>query len=467
MSEFNRRTVLAGLAISGVFGGFFGRARAAVPKTVDVVVIGAGAAGIAAARRVREAGASALVIEAADHVGGRCVTDMTRFGVAFDRGAHALLQPQSNPLAKLARGVGADIYPATAGQHMWIGRRHARPGEMEELLTAKVRASRALEQRARGQGDVAAAGVVPANSGEWAPSVQFLLGPHTCGKDLSDISTDDYINAPRRVSFALCRQGVGTLLARLAADLPIVLNSPARRIMWSGRNIAVETDAGTIACRAIVLTVSTAVLASGRIAFTPELPVRQREAIAALDLGTMERIALEIPGNPFGLERDDVIFEKASDRRTAALSARIGGSDLYVVDVGGAFGASLVDAGEAQMNAFAREWLTKLFGSDATKGITRTDATRWRANPHIGGACAVARVGHGDARKALMSPLDALFLAGEAVHQTQWGTVNGAWDSGLRAAEAALRKIGTLKPADVPAPAPAPQRVRRRRRRRT
>jgi uncharacterized protein with NAD-binding domain and iron-sulfur cluster len=63
-------------------------------------------------------------------------------------------------------------------------------------------------------------------------------------------------------------------------------------------------------------------------------------------------------------------------------------------------------------------------------------------------------------RKILTEPLSNLFLAGEATHETLWGTVDGAWESGERAAEAALRRIGALRDTE---PAPAPVAKRRRR----
>ncbi len=101
------------------------------------------------------------------------------------------------------------------------------------------------------------------------------------------------------------------------------------------------------------------------------------------------------------------------------------------------------------MGAFAREGLTKLFGGDIRAVVKRTTATRWNDMPHIYGAMSAAAPGGQPARKVLMEPLGSLFFAGEAAHETQWGTVGGAWESGERAADAALRKIGALKDAPV------------------
>jgi monoamine oxidase len=98
------------------------------------------------------------------------------------------------------------------------------------------------------------------------------------------------------------------------------------------------------------------------------------------------------------------------------------------------------------MVAFAAEWLTKLFGANVASIARRTTATRWNDMPYVLGAMSAASPGGQPSRKVLMEPLGSLFFAGDAAHETQWGTLNGAWESGERAAEAALRKIGALKP---------------------
>ena len=130
---------------------------APLPRYAEVVVIGAGAAGIAAARRIAGAGRKVLVIEAASAIGGRCATDTTSFDAPFDRGARWLYNPDSSPIAKLARGVGMDMLPAPRGQRIRIGRRNARAGEAEDFLTNLVRANRAIGDAVRGKADMPAA----------------------------------------------------------------------------------------------------------------------------------------------------------------------------------------------------------------------------------------------------------------------------------------------------------------------
>ena len=153
MSFVSRRGFLAGSAASFAAGPALAQraARTATPSEVDCIIVGAGAAGIAAARRLRETNRSFVLIEASNRIGGRCVTETKSFGVPFDRGAHLIHNPDSNPLTKLASRTGLEIYPAPTGQRIRVGRRNAREGELEDYLTALVRANRAIADAVRGR----------------------------------------------------------------------------------------------------------------------------------------------------------------------------------------------------------------------------------------------------------------------------------------------------------------------------
>ena len=438
-----RRDLLAASAAIAA-SPLFGRgASAALPREADIVIIGAGAAGIAAARRIQSANRKVIVVEADSRLGGRCWTDSNSFDVPFDRGARWLHNPETNPMVKLARAAGLDISAAPLGQKIRIGQRYARAGETEEFLAALVRANRAIDEAAR-KGDVACASVLPKELGDWTGTADFVLGANGTGKDLREVSVIDKSRAQDRNAAIGCRQGVGALVAKLGEGVPTALSTPVNQIIWNNRDVAVETPSGRIAARAVIVTVSSNVLAAGNIRFTPELPKRQLDAAARLSLGSYDRIALQLPGNPFGLGRDDAVIEQSKSIRTALLSANVAGSSLCLIDVGGSFGHDLTGEGEKAMVAFAAEWLKGLFGSDIAASIKQSSVTRWNASPFTLGAMSVAAPGGEPSRKILTEPLGNLFLAGEATHETLWGTVDGAWESGERAAEAALKKIGAL-----------------------
>ena len=446
----------AALAATPVLGG--GAVAAPVPRDAAIVVVGAGAAGIAAARRIMAANRKVIVVEAAGRIGGRCETDISSFEVPFDRGARWMHNPETNPMVRLGRAAGLEIAPAPSGQKIRIGRRFARPGETEEFLAALVRANRAIDDASR-KGDISCAAVLPKDLGDWAGTAEFVLGANFAGKDLKDVSVGDKSRAQDRNTAIGCRQGLGTLIAKLGEQVPVALSTPASRIAWSNRDVMVETPAGKIVARAAVITVSSNVLTSGNIKFAPDIPKRTLDAAAKLSLGSYDRIALQIAGNPLGLARDDVVIEQSNSTKTALMFANIGGASLCTLDVAGSFGRDLSAQGEKAMVAFAAEWLTKLYGSEAAAAVKKSSATRWNAAPFALGAMSAAGPGGQSSRKALAEPFGCIYLAGEATHETLWGTIDGAWESGERAAEAALRRIGALKD---PEPEARPAKRRRR-----
>ncbi len=440
MPSLTRRSFLAAAASMAA-----APALGAVPASgqVDVVVVGAGAAGIAAARMLAGAGRRFALVEASDHIGGRCVTDTKLFGVPFDRGAHWIHAPDSNPVAKLAAQAKTEVYPAPAGQTVRIGRRNSREGEMERFLAGLVRSTRAIGDAGRAKVDVSCAQVLPKEVTEWRPTVEFVLGPYGGTKDLNEISAYDFGRLQERDIEAFCRQGYGALLAKLADGLPVQLSTPVSNIDWARNPVKVQTSRGVLSARAVIVTASTGVLTGGAMKFRPALPKRQLDALAKLSLGSLDHIALELAGNPLDLRPDDLVFEQASGNRTAALLANVSGTSLCVVDVGGRFGKSLAAQGEAAMVAFATDWLGELYGADIKKAVRRSHATRWSREPWVLGASSAAALGGQPGRKVLMESMNnRVWFAGEAAHETLWGSVNGAWESGERAATDVLKRFG-------------------------
>jgi monoamine oxidase len=458
--RLSRRSFLAGSAA-------FAAARPALGQSstgqatadVDVIIVGAGAAGIAAAHTLSAAGRSFTLVEATNRVGGRCVTETQSFGVPFDRGAHWIQNPDINPLTKLVARTGLDIYQAPSGQRVRIGQRRARESELEDYLAATVRANRAIVQAGHGRTDVDCLRALPKDLGDWRSTVEFVLGPYANARDLGEMSALDFSKSTDRAFGAFCRQGYGALLAKLADGIPVELQTPVTQVDTQTRGSRVDavTPRGTLSCRYMIVTASTEVLASERVKFDKGLPKRHLDALAKLKLGSFDHIALELAGNPLGLQRDDVVLERSSGPRTAALLANVSGTPLSLVEVGGGFGRELSGQGEAAMVEFAVEWLAGLFGNDLKRAVQRTAATRWDAEPWALGAFASAAPGGQWARRVMMEPIrDRVYCAGEAVHETLWGTVGGAWESGARAAEAVVRRLAGLPEPQSSAAPPKP-----------
>lgn len=436
--QVTRREFLAGAAALAATP-----ALGALPASgeVEIAIVGAGAAGISAARRVAASGRSYALLEATGRIGGRVKSGPGKFGVVHDQGAHRLYGGGRNPLVALGRAERLRLFDPPAGRRLYVGGREARDNEYDDFTAALRRASRAIVTTGEAGRDVAAARVMP-DLANWLASISFVLGPLTCAKDLEDVSTVDFARADDRGEEVGCRDGLGAVLAAAAKPLAVELDTPVRTIDTGGRAIVLETARGTLRARAVIVTASTNVLAARRIEFKQALPKRVTDAIERLSLGTYDRIVFELLGNPFGFRADERIVFRSANERTAALVGRAGGSDLAYADIAGRFGRELAAAGEPAMLAFLSELIAAQFGSEAPKKIGRTEVVRWGAEPFVMGGFSAAAPGAAASRRVLIEPVgDRLFFAGEAAHETQWGTVGGAWASGERAANAALRAL--------------------------
>jgi monoamine oxidase len=454
MNKPSRRTFLGGAAAMAASPAFAQLpVQMPVSGDVDVAIVGAGAAGIAAARRVASAGRSYVLLEAHSRIGGRVWSAAGSLGVVHDRGAHRMSASGRNPLVSIGRLSGLKFTQPAPFRRLYVGQREARDGEYDNFTAALHRASRAITAAGEAGLDLAAARTLP-DLGDWQRTVAFVLGPFTTTKDLEEVSTVDFARAESRLDEVVCAGGMGRLLLAAADSLRIERGAPVTRIDSRGRgSVTVETDRGSVRADSVVVTASTSVLNTGVIKFEQPLPKRALDALAGLTLGTHDRLVFELKGNPFGFADDQRVIFKTGDGRTIALIGRVGGSDLAFAEFSGRFGREISEAGDRAMADFVGEVLISHFGAESKKSMGRSEAVRWSREPWVLGGSSVAAPGSGANRRVLAEPIhDRIFLAGEALHENWWGTVAGAWISGERAADAALRQIGRATAGQRPVP---------------
>lgn len=416
-----------------------------VEKEPDVVIVGAGAAGIAAAHALQSAGVSYALVEASDRIGGRAWTDTTTFDAPFDIGAHWLGAPdgstRNNPYFARARESDYRLYEAPEQYRVFKPDGEASSQEVEALWRAYDGAVKEMGTAGKRGRDVSPAQVL-SDKEEWARTAWFMLGPWEMAKDMEDFSCVDWWNSSD-VTDWYCAQGLGRLVADYGANIPVALRTPVTRIHWDGPGVRVETSDGTIRARAVIITASTGVLAAEAIDFSPALPTEKQEAFNGISMGHYNRIAAKFSEDIFGMGEDGYLCHRVDQSREAfAALSNASGTGITYCDVGGSFAQELERAGRDEATDFILGRLRSMVGKDVDRFLEKTAVTGWSGDSFFRGAYASARPGAYPLRKVIRRSVgDRIYFAGEACHRSLWGTVGGADLSGVEVAREVARRI--------------------------
>jgi monoamine oxidase len=410
---------------------------------LDAVIVGAGAAGLVAARELGGAGLAVRVVEARSRVGGRAWTDRQPFGVPIDRGCAWLHAADRSPWTDYARRHGFTVVERSPDWQQWIGRERVTPELRRRLDADWDRAAEAIAAAARAGRDVPASTVLPAGL-QFRPLFDAVMS-WSMGVDTADLSTADFAASEDvDVNWAV-REGLGSVVASVAEGLDVVLDCPVTAIDWSGSRVRLATASGTLDCRAVVVTVPTTLLARGEPRFVPPLPAAYGEAFAGLPLGIANKVFLELAPGALPYEGVVNFVASATTARTVSCTVRPAGHELLLCYFGGRHARDLESQGA--LEAAAREALSELFGADWSRRIRRSTTTAWAGDPWARGSYSAAQPGSAHCRAVLARPVgERVFFAGDACTVDTFGEIRGAWASGV---EAARRVATLLAPAPV------------------
>jgi monoamine oxidase len=433
-----RRPILRAI-LAGAGGAF---TLGAAPSDPDVVIVGAGSAGLAAAQALIKAKRRVVVLEATGRIGGRAFTESKTFGAPFDHGCAWLHAADRNPYSKIGRDLGFDLVDHDyALDALFLGQRRASAQELTAINAAEEEMVEQIAEAAKTR-DVAASDVVRITSPAHEAAADYL-GKMDFAVDLDELSTADYAAGDDLDPNLLCRQGFGAIVAKHFADIPVRVNAPVRRINYGGKGVEIVSDVGTIRAKAVIVTVSTGVLASDTIAWDPVLPVAKQEAFHDLPMGMLAKIPLQIlDGERFGLAPFTDLMQERHGKQDIYFLSFPFNYDLMVGFVGGDWGWEMSAMGSDAAVDFATARLVDMFGASARKSVGKGLITGWAQNPWTRGAYTAAAPGKFAARAELARPLnEQVFFAGEALGGALVQTCAGAYLSGQRAAAALLKTI--------------------------
>lgn len=398
-----------------------------------VVVIGAGVAGLAAARHLRQAGIAVTLVEAGSRIGGRART-VPFNGAPFDLGAGWLHAAQRNPLVALAQpGDALRNSDTPRTERLFIEGRPATKAEHAAYTSAWDRLDAVVAPALAGPDVSLAEAMMPMADDPWAPTIALWEGAIIAAADAADLSLRDWhrngLDGPNLQPGA----GIGAFIARHLAT-PASLDTLVNVLDWSGPGLRLETSRGTIRAAAAIVTVSTGVLAAGGICFTPDLPIAIQAAIDGLPMGLLSKIALPIDAAPPGFASDSLLLDRAFP---ITFDAWPNGHPFVTGFVGGRLAWSLA-TDPAAATDLARDAFHAMTGVSTTAQALLTD---WGTDPLFRGAYAYAPPQQSHQRDVLAAafPAERLVFAGEAVATDGLaGTVGGAYLTGIAAASRLL-----------------------------
>ncbi len=443
--------MLLGSSGSACLGGEgTGRSGSSQRRTV---VIGAGIAGLAAARELRRNGHEVVVLEARDRIGGRIWTSSQWPDWPLDLGATWIHGVQGNPMTDLADEIQASRLVTSYDQSITYNTtgQLLTDAEAERLETIRNQVRSALQTAQTQDADVSVRQAVASLAQQFQPSseatrfLNFVVN--------SEIE-QEYAGSADRLSAhwydsaekfdgdeALFVRGFQIITDHLATGMRIELSQVVKEIHWGQPEVRVITERTEFVADHVVVTLPLGVLQSNSVRFSPELPSEKRHAIAKLGMGVLNKCYLRFDQ---AFWPDDVDWlghvaaqpgewaEWVSFKRVANMPILLG---FNAADQG-----LVIEAwSDQQIVSSAMDTLKTIFGSELRQPIDY-QITRWATDPFARGSYSYNALGSTpQMRNALAMPLSArLFFAGEASHQEYFGTTHGAYLSGLRAAQDVL-----------------------------
>ena len=407
----------------------------------DVIIIGAGVAGLSAAKELTKHGLSFVVVEASHRIGGRVYSEEIAPGVWFDLGCAYLVTNKDpavvHPFVTIAKALGVEtgedkveIYNNL--QYFHDGKKLGDGEEAALSQYLKNNHAAIVESVNRGE-DRAIIELIDLDSPYAELYNNKVSGSSTA--DVDKMSATDYFNASSDQEITVLN-GYGNLVGKWGAGVPVSLNTKVEAVDWSEDHVRVDTAKGTLRGRCVLTTVSTGILAARHIRFKPELPGWKVDAINGLPTGTENRIGVHFDKDIFGPDGRGSYYSWRDGDVGAEIEASVMGLNVAIVFTSGRHAVWLEEQGQQAGHDFAVDRIADVFGNDIRKSVTRSIVSAWTTDPWTLGSYSHALPGQSHQREELARSIDdKVFFAGEATLKTLWGNAHGAHESGICAAQ--------------------------------
>jgi monoamine oxidase len=419
------------------------------PREADVLVLGAGISGLAAARALADNGWSVIILEARDRIGGRMWTDHS-IGLPLDLGASWIEGVKGNPIAKLAERFGVETVVSDEdngivydfdGREM-SDKEYAEMENLFESIYAQVEVMQEEEEN-----DMSLQQAFDQVLKRWTLSddqlrrLQFVIEGYFAlemGADPDHLSLWEW-DQDEEFSGAevVLPKGYNQITDGLAQGLDIRLGVMVNLVSYDQNGVKVETSAGGFGASKAVVTFPLGVLKQNVVRFDPPLPPKKQKAIDRLEMGVLNKVYLKFPA-VFWDEEEAISYvgERVGEWCDWLNLVPYVNEPVLLAFHGGAKGFAIEELSDEEIVAGAMKTLRVIYG-DAIPEPVGVVITRWSKDPFTFGSYSyIPPFASGADYDALFEPVDdVLYFAGEATHREYPSTVHGAYLSGIAAAE--------------------------------
>ncbi len=428
----------------------------------DAIIIGAGAAGIGAARTLVRGGARVLVLEARDRVGGRAACDNTTFPIPVDLGGQWFHQGPANSLLAIAQQEGYAVVHDNAPRIIYDKNKPLDATDPRVLEFGVVAAG--MIDTIHTAGGAVAGGSIPDHPasdviGDFKISDYFKMAStiaNPFSHTMDELSVLDFTNFYDKSLLPvgsglgdefLIPTGMGNFITDLADGMPVMLSTPVKEILWNqpwGVQITTMSDA-VLRAKTVIVTASMGVLAHGDLKFSPALDPAYSKAFHELKMETLCKVFLQFkPEVKLNLPNINCMsLQLTTNSEVPFINAPLWGENIAMMLLTGKLAETVESKSEDEIIDYTIETMRSIFGDQIKReNVLAKSHHSWFKDKWSRGCTSYASPGGVAHRQTLGRPIkNQVFFAGEAVSLYAHSSLHGAYETGAGAARQILKLL--------------------------